>query len=108
VERIVFSPDSRTLATAGQDRLVRLWDVNTGQGRALAGHEGAVEAVAFSPDGRLVVSSSQDRTIRLWEDGLPEDLTELRAWLDRSVNAIIGPNNRVEFGEWSVDPNEMD
>jgi WD40 repeat protein len=79
---------------------VRLWDVATGQGRALRGHEGAVEAVAFSPDGTRLVSSSQDGTLRMWTDTLPYDVEELRTWLDRSVNAFIGPNNRVDFHPW--------
>jgi WD40 repeat protein len=55
---VAFSPDSKTLATGGHDRLIRLWDVETGKLRATlcafpptdpAGVPG--DWVAFTPDG---------------------------------------------------------
>lgn len=64
---LVFSPDSRWLATASLDGTVRLWDVGTREARVLQGHEAGVEQVAFSPDGSLLVSVGRDRTVRLWE-----------------------------------------
>ena len=46
---ISFSPDGATLATAGYDRLIKLWDIQTGKLlRTLEGHNGAVHGIAFS------------------------------------------------------------
>ncbi|MFI7502998.1 TIR domain-containing protein [Streptomyces sp. NPDC049687] len=60
------------LATAGDDRTVRLWDARTGrETAALSGHTGRVLAVAFSPDGSLLASGGEDGTVRLWD--LPAD-----------------------------------
>ena len=63
-----FSPDGKTLATCGYDRLIKLWDVETGQLiRELKDHSDAVYGVAFSPDGTLLASGSADRAVKVWQ-----------------------------------------
>jgi WD40 repeat protein len=79
---LAFSPDGTRLASASIDNTVRVWDVATGESRALRGHVGQVGTVAFFPNGHALVSSGQDGSIREWPDNLPSEPEALRAWME--------------------------
>ena len=69
---VAFSPDGTMFATGSQDRLVRLYDVSTGDIIAtFEGHNHYVTSVLFTPGGQRLASGSQDGTILLWD--LPPD-----------------------------------
>jgi WD40 repeat protein len=68
ISALAFSPDGRRLATASMDKVVCVWEVETGKELLrLKGHEGGVTDVAFTPDGQRIVSSSEDKTVRVWD-----------------------------------------
>jgi WD40 repeat protein len=64
----VFSPDGRSLFTAGDDRTVREWDLATGsERRRFRGHRRMVTALAVSPDGGMLASGDGEGVVRLWQ-----------------------------------------
>ena len=73
VNRIAYAPDGRTLATASDDRSVRLWEIESLQSRQLRGHTAPVVALAIGPDGRTIASGSGD-----WRN--PKQPGELKLW----------------------------
>jgi WD40 repeat protein len=64
---IAFSPDGRLLATTGYDRLIKIWEVETGKLlHTLKDHSDAVYGLAFDPSGKLLASASADRAVKVW------------------------------------------
>jgi WD40 repeat protein len=64
---LAFSLDGRLLATAGDDGVLRLWDLATGtELHHLGGPGDRLTGVAFSPDGRMLAATADDADIRLW------------------------------------------
>src|SRR5262249_55001165 len=67
---VVFSPDSKTLATGSGAGPIRLWEVATGQKlRECQNYRSHIVSLAFSRDGQHLASGASmiDHTARVWE-----------------------------------------
>jgi len=64
---VALSPDAALLAVACADRMLYIWDVDTGQIVArLAGHDNLVLDLDFSSDGTRLVSAGFDGRALVW------------------------------------------
>lgn len=64
---IAFTPDGKTLAAAGQEKKVYLWDVPTKRHIATLKQEYAVSELEFSPDGKIIACGDSAGRIHLWD-----------------------------------------
>jgi WD40 repeat protein len=89
---VTFSPDSKSLATAGSDGPIWLWNTRSRaqDSEPLLGHTGPVTSVTFSPDGALLATAGNDGTARLW------DATR-RTQLGDPIRSPNGPITAVAF-----------
>ncbi len=63
-----WSPDGQRLATAGEDRVILIWDVGRdGPPGKISIPQGTVESLAWSPDGRRLAFGGDDRTVGIWD-----------------------------------------
>jgi WD40 repeat protein len=104
IRAMALSPDGKRIVSGGDDNMLRLWDVSTGQlvGRPLSGHTDLISSVAFSPDGKRIVSGSRDTTLRLWNasDGQPIGPPLDGHGGEISSVAFNRDGNRIVSGSW--------
>ena len=83
VKSVAFSPDSRTLASCGNE--VRLWNTETGDLlHTLTGHRGVLWEVAFSPDGKTLAVAELG-AVSLWDVKTGEIF---RTLTERGANSV--------------------
>jgi hypothetical protein len=67
VRALVWAPDGKSFASAGEDGTIRIWNVATGTHRQLERKTEERAALAYSPDGRLLVGGGADRVLVVWD-----------------------------------------
>ncbi len=95
VYSVSFSGDGRLLASASQDRTVRVWEVAASKCVAvLRGHTDKVYAAAFHPDGKRLASGGRDRAIWIWDLATRQDVARLEGHTNYVFSLAFSPDGR--------------
>jgi WD40 repeat protein len=98
VNAVVFSPDKLFVASAGDDQVVRIFDLATGREvNDLVGHTRPVLALAYSPDGKTIVTASEDGLVKLWaSDSCSQiDQVDLTSSGDWPTSVAFAPDGKT-------------
>ena len=104
---VTWSPDGRHIASASDDRTVKIWDATSGKSIfTYYGHPNKVNTVAWSPDGRYIASGSNDRTVQVWyvTHSASDPTRRHSTWMDTAVNssgekAPVDSTGRIQQGQ---------
>jgi WD40 repeat protein len=93
--RVAFSPREDFVATAGEDRVVRVWDAVTHKMVCeLVSHTDRIPALAWSPDRSLLVSAGWDTSARVWRPPQADPLILLNSHADQVHTLAFGPDGK--------------
>jgi len=101
---VAVSPDNRTVASVGNDLVVRLWDAAEGKlVREMTGHESHVYNVAFHPEGTHLATGDLMGNVMDWEIATGK---RARTWqakslvkYDKTFRADIGGFRGMRFSQ---------
>ena len=100
---VAWSHDSVFVASASDDRTVRLWDATARKpGPILSGHQQRVLAVDWNSRERILASAGDDHTIRVWDVRNPSEI-------DRLSSPRVFPTEAswIRSIEWSPDNSQI-
>ena len=120
---LTYSPDGRSLLSAGRDARVMRWDAADAYRSvgSVNAHLHTIHQASYSPDGKHFLTCSMDKTIKIWSS---DDLRLLRVidrgrhgghsssvnrltWLDDFHFASAGDDRRVILWQLHLDENSL-
>ncbi|XP_066992866.1 WD repeat-containing protein 48 isoform X4 [Anabrus simplex] len=98
VKALAYARDREQVASAGLDRAIFLWDVNTLTAltasnntvttSSLNGNKDSIYSLAMNPSGTAIVSGSTEKVLRVWDPRTCAKLMKLKGHAD-NVKALV-------------------
>ncbi len=97
VRTLSYSPDGKTLASAGGDGVVRLWDLPSGKPqRRLLAPRAWVNTLAFSPDGKTLASADySSAAVNVWDLATGQSVRQLQVHEYQIAAVAFSPDGKT-------------
>ncbi|TDV55029.1 protein kinase domain-containing protein [Actinophytocola oryzae] len=113
----VFTPDGRSLLTAGTGRMIEIRDPRTGRVLDRFGrHSSTIRKIAISRDGRIIATiTSDDSVVRLWDLRSKRLLAVLTGHVAPVNELVFAPDGKslasggtdTDIGVWQLAPDQV-
>ena len=97
---VVASPDGRHLLSAGVDKTLRQWELETGREVRRMGTTGPVLALALSRDGRRALTGGIDKVVQLWDVGSGTELKHIALDNRHYFPGILSRRTSADWPAW--------
>jgi WD40 repeat protein/serine/threonine protein kinase len=95
VNSVAFSSDGRRLATASDDKTVKLWELASGKEYRTLSLPDSVSSAAFSPDGKLIATAEADGTAKIWDTSSGNKIKTFKGHIFGLNSVTFSPDGRL-------------
>ena len=93
---VVYSPDGKWIATAGEDSVVRFHQATTGElDLSVNTRQGEVNSITFTPSGESFATAGDDGTVKYWQFNELQLVSTVKAHRNKVFDVCFTPDGQI-------------